>query len=1129
MNERKKHQVIKALILICVAALVIAANADREVAADDKAVSFNRDIRPIFSDTCYRCHGPDRNARKAGLRLDIREEALKKTKSGVIPIVPGNPEESEIVRRIFSNDEFEQMPPKEAHKVLTAQQKETIKRWVAEGAKYAGHWSYQPVRRPAIPEVSNAKAPIRNPIDAFIQERLMREGLQQSPEADRRTLIRRVSLDLTGLPPTPQEVAAFVNDRSPDAYEKIVDRLLAGEHYAEKQAMHWLDAVRYADTAGFHGDNPLPAWPYRDYVLRAFRDNKPFDEFTREQIAGDLMLSVTPDPKIASAYNRMSRTSAEGGLQPKEYLAKYAADRVRTTSSVWLGVTMGCAECHDHKFDPILTRDFYSMKAFFADIKETGLVPDRGRNAFGSKLAMPTERQRRLADELNRQIAWLKSELDEKASQLLSRRPQWEKQVLQSHEAGKLAWQFQRPTSAKSERGATLKIYNDESLLVTVYRGGNLITEQIKGDGLVVASGANPDSETYTVTFKPGAGEWTALGVEVVQDESLPANRLARGADRFVLTEVEAELRQGEGGTEGRRDRGTGRQRDKEAKKAGNSPSVPLSLRPSVPPSPPLPLSFVLATTDGAGQHPENHAMNAIDGDPKTGWGSSYADGRGSFIALRFAQKLQTSADSVITVRLRHDSEIRRATIGRFRIALSSAEYSWPDHTAKTPRPMNGLPEDVLRALREPEEKRTEAQRKTLLDFFKWSSPELQPMVARLAKLEAEFDLLDSQIPRVVVTETMTPAETRVLPRGNFLDDSGEVVEPAIPAVFGKLDIAGRRASRLDLANWIASKENPLTARVFVNRMWRQFFGAGLSKALDDLGSQGEWPTHPELLDWLAAEFMHPSDCGLRIADCGLKMRDWDVKHIIRVIVTSHTYRQSSNPESNPQSAIRNPQSDDPDNRLLARQNRFRVDAEIVRDIALGVSGLLVEKFGGPSVKPYQPERYLAALNFPVRDYSEDRGENLYRRGLYTVWQRTFLHPSLAAFDAPTREECAINRVNSNTPLQALVLLNDPIYVEAARVFAEKILKQGGQTVDARIVWAFERAVSRKPTLPERRRLADLHAKSLARFRRDPQSAKDFISAGDAPVAKNMNAARLAAMTTVARAILNLHETITRN
>jgi Protein of unknown function (DUF1553) len=396
-----------------------------------------------------------------------------------------------------------------------------------------------------------------------------------------------------------------------------------------------------------------------------------------------------------------------------------------------------------------------------------------------------------------------------------------------------------------------------------------------------------------------------------------------------------------------------------------------------------------------------------------------------------------------------------------------------------------------------------------------------------LAKLDAEFDLLDSQISRVVVTEATIPMETRVLPRGNFLDDSGEIVQPSIPVVFGKLDVGSRRATRLDLANWIASKENPLTARVFVNRLWRQFFGTGLSKSLDDLGSQGEWPTHPELLDWLAAEFMHPVECGTRSAECGTKTHDWDVKHIIRLIVTSYTYRQTSIPHS--ASLNQGTEDRDPDNRLLSHQNRFRVDAEIIHDIALSVSGLLVEKFGGPSVKPYQPERYLAALNFPVRDYSEDLGENLYRRGLYTIWQRTYLHPSLLTFDAPSREECTVNRSNSNTPLQALVLLNDPIYVEASRVFAENIIKSGGQTIDSQIAWAFERALNRKPTAPERSALSDLHAKSMNRFRQDPVSARELISAGDSPVAKGVNTLKLAAMTTVARAILNLHETITRN
>jgi hypothetical protein len=599
---------------------------------------------------------------------------------------------------------------------------------------------------------------------------------------------------------------------------------------------------------------------------------------------------------------------------------------------------------------------------------------------------------------------------------------------------------------------------------------------------LVVASGANPENETYAVTFKPGEGQWTALGLEVVQDESLPADRQARGADRFVVTEIDAEMYSaGKGGGKGAAQK----------------------------------LNFVLATTDGAGEWPENHAMNAIDGDPKTGWGCSFADGRGSFIALRLGQKLRTDADSVITVRLRHDSAIRKATIGRFRMALSSAEYSWPDHMAKTPTPMNGVAEDALAALKTPAEKRDDAQNKKLLDFFKWSAPELQPLVIKAARLEAELDLLDSEIPRVMITEATTPAKTRVLARGDFMDESGEVAQPAIPAVFGKLDTGTRRPTRLDLANWIVSKNNPLTARVFANRMWRQFFGAGLSRTLDDLGSQGEWPSHPELLDWLASEFLHP-------AYAAEGAHDWDVKHLIRVIVTSHTYRQSS---------LSNPGLDerDPGDRLLARQSRFRLDAEIVHDVALSVSGLLVEKLGGPSVRPYQPEGYLKALNFPQRDYSADRGPNLYRRGLYTQWQRTFLHPSLMAFDAPSREECAVNRVNSNTPLQALALLNDPTYVEASRAFAQRILKQGGPTVGAQITWAFESALCRPPEAVERRELRELFRKSLLRFKRDPASARAFISVGEATNPKGLSAIRLAAMTVVARAILNLHETITRD
>ncbi|HEV2444415.1 MAG TPA: DUF1549 domain-containing protein, partial [Candidatus Sulfopaludibacter sp.] len=498
-------------------------------------VRFNRDIRPIMADTCFRCHGPDKGSRMAAMRLDIREEALQPLRDGSIPIVPGDPEKSAIVQRVFRTD-GRVMPPPYIHKELTAAQKAAIRQWVAEGAKYEGHWAYQPVQRPAAPEVAGAD----NPIDAFILSRLAREGLHPSPEADRRTLIRRVSFDLTGIPPTPEETAEFVNDKSPGAYEKLVDRLLASPRYAEQQAMHWLDFVRYADTCGFHGDNALPAWPYRDYVLHAFRDNKPFDEFTREQLAGDLIPDATREQRVASAYNRLNRTSAEGGLQPKEYLAKYAADRVRTLSAVWLGSTLGCAECHDHKFDPFKSRDFYSMESFFADITETGLVPDRGAKAWGTQLALPTADQEAQREPLRKQAA-AREKLAAKMESLAAERAAWEKQLLARYDAGELAWKFQRPISAKSENGAALKIYNDEPVNFTYYDGANGTSETMPGDGLVVASGPNPDNETYTVTFRPGEGVWTELGIYIVQDEALPGLRVARGADRVVITEVEAE------------------------------------------------------------------------------------------------------------------------------------------------------------------------------------------------------------------------------------------------------------------------------------------------------------------------------------------------------------------------------------------------------------------------------------------------------------------------------------------------------------------------------------------------------------------------------------------------------------
>ena len=1121
--------------LACLAAAVVGVASIGIAAQTASDVNFDREVRPILSDHCFRCHGPDQSSRVGGFRLDLRDEAVHAQAQGT-PIVPGNPDRSELIARVFSQDSASVMPPGYVHLELTAAQKDILRRWVAQGAKYEGHWAYQPILRPAVPLITPAAA---NPIDAFIRARLAREGLKPSPEADRRTLIRRVSLDLTGLLPSPEQVAAFEADGSPNAYEKLVDRLLASPEYAEQQAIHWLDAVRYADSAGFHSDGTRPVWPYRDYVLRAFRDNKPFDQFTREQLAGDLIPNAAVEQKVAATYNRLNRTSAEGGLQPKEYLAKYGADRVRDLSVAWLGTSMGCAECHNHKFDPILTKDFYAMKAFFADIKEDGLVDDVvGPNAFKPRMPVYQPGEKEAIDALQARIAAAKADLGRRAEALAEQERQWEKDQSARYQAGALAWKYPVPVDV-SARSATLTVQKED----IVEDPKTPSSSRSLGAGMVSVTGANPDNETYNVTIQPGAGKWASLGIETGQDDSLPGANIARGSERFIVTEVDAELS------------GAG---DKPASK----------------------LPFIFAASDVppvAGLSP----MAAIDGDSKTGWGLVGGPrGRGSMLMLRFAEPVTTDADSRMVVHIHQDSDYRRATIGRFRLALASDEYAWPgngrarggrgavadraaeaeaaakvqeakdkasakpaeDAPGKTaiaaPAPPNanrrpapgantpaakpapsvtydGMPGDLAAALDLAPEKRSNDQKQLVLDYFEYSNPQLQPARVELAKLEARNVLLTSLVPEVMVTESVEPRETRILPRGNWMDDSGDVVQPAIPEFLGKLDTGGQRATRMDLANWLVSYSNPLTARAFVNRMWREFFGVGISKNLEDLGSQGEAPVHPELLDWLASEFMRPE---YQAAGA----HPWDVKHLLRTIVMSATYRQSS---------LSTPELDkrDPENRLLARQSRFRIDAESVRDTALEISGLLVRQFGGESVYPYQPEGFLAALNFPKRDWSASRGGDLYRRSVYTHWQRTFLHPSLANFDAPTREECTVNRVSSDTPLQALDLLNDPIFVEAARVFAEDILAKGGKTLDAQLGWAFEHSLERKPDESELKTLRDLHQKAAVHFAADRAGAAGLLAIGDSPVPKTMRPTDLAAMTSVARVVLNLHEAITRD
>ncbi len=815
-------------------------------------VEFNRDVRPILSDNCFLCHGPDKDRRKADLRLDLRDEALRAE-----VIVPGKPDESELVARILSTDPDEMMPPPKSTKRLDARQKEVLKRWVEQGAEYQKHWSYEkPVKAP-IPNGQNA-------IDVLVGRRLAEVGLKPSPEADRRTLIRRLGFDLTGLPPTPEEVKAFVEDTSPDAYERLVDRLLASPHFGERMAIGWLDVVRFADTIGYHSDNPRNVWPYRDWVIKSFNDNKPFDRFTIEQIAGDLLPDANTETRVGSAFNRLLLSTEEGGAQPKDYEARMLTDRVRAIGAAWLGQTTGCAQCHDHKFDPFTMRDFYALGAFFADIEE----PIVGRREEG--MAVPSAEEEQTLATLEAGVAEARTRLEAVAPQLDLAQSQWE-----------------------------------------------------------------ADLSRYAVTLP-----------ELARDsKATPAEKSAARA--------------------------------------------------------------------------------------------------------------------------------------------------------------------VQEALKKDAESRTSKERQAVQTYFRTRATPLFPAEREaVARAERALQAFVDGLPKCLVSvHSATPRTVRILPRGNWMDESGEVVKPALPHDLPQPEATGRDLTRLDLAAWLVWRENPLTARTVMNRLWKQFFGEGLSRRLDDLGAQGEPPSNPALLDWLACEFM----------DSG-----WDVKHMVRTIVTSKTYRQTS---------VATPEllAADPLNRELARQNAYRVDAELIRDNALAVSGLLVAKIGGPSVKPYQPEGYWENLNFPQREYVADQGDAQHRRGLYTWWQRTFLHPSLLAFDAPSREECCAERNRSDIPQQALVLLNDPTYVEAARALASRVLRECSDRPEERLNRAWQLALQRDPLPSEAETVRTLLETHLTHYRADPDAARALISTGIAPTPEGFDVAELAAWTHVARVLLNLHETITRS
>jgi hypothetical protein len=831
------------------------------------SIQFNRDIRPILSDNCFFCHGPDGNTRHADLRLD--------TPDGLsMVIVPNDPEGSHLYRRIATDEVDQRMPPPDSHKQLSPEQIDLVRAWIQQGAVVQSHWSFLPLLplESAVPSSLVSADPPTSPsrvIDAWIDQQLEKNNLTAAPSADRLTLARRLYFDLLGLPPSAKEVAAFVSDTSESAVERLVDQLLESPHFGERMAVWWLDLVRYADTVGYHGDQEVSVWPFRDYVIDSFNGNKPFDQFTIEQLSGDLLPNAGQEQMIASGYNRLGMMSAEGGVQDKEYLAKYIAERVRNVSGTWLGITMGCCECHDHKFDPLTTREFYQMEAFFADIKERGLYAGANSDGnWGPAIRLPSEAQQKQLELMEEEIGKIEAKLAEHTDQLVQGQAEWEQEQL---------------------------------------------------------------------------------------------NRLTAGE---------------------------------------SSPETP--------------------------------------GD-------------------------------------------------------SSGE----------------IPPEIASILKLESEQRSSEQVQQLAEHYRRVTPLLDADRKRLEAVRKSKADLESQIPSTLVTESVQPRPVRVLPRGNWMDDSGELVEPGFPVAISagrSQPTSDRRMNRLDLAKWIVSNENPLTARVFVNRIWKLLFGEGLSRSVDDLGAQGESPSHPELLDFLAGEFIASG---------------WDVKQLIRTIVLSRAYQRSS---------LAPPEAIDADlpNHWLARQGRFRLDAEFVRDNVLAVSGLLVTQVGGPSVKPYQPPGYWAYLNFPTREWKNGSGEELYRRGLYTHWQRQYLHPSLLAFDAPNREECTATRPRSNTPLQSLALLNDPSYVEAARVFAGQLLMMEDKPDVELLEIAFQRALSRSVRDEEVAVLVELLQHARLDYEENVDAVSALLQVGQASVMEGVDRRELAAWTAVTRTILNLPELITR-
>jgi len=1027
------------------------------------SVDFQRVVRPILSENCFHCHGPDANTRMADLRLDTREGVFAKRENGT-PVVPGNLQASLVYQRITQADPALRMPPESSHKVLTDTQKDILKRWIADGAAWKEHWSFVPPSRVS-PPVVKKKEWVRNPVDAFILAKLEAAGLGAAPEAERRALIRRLSLDLIGLPPAPAEVEQFVNDSSPQAYEKLVDRMMASKHWGEHRGRYWLDAARYADTHGIHIDNYREMWPYRDWVINAFNRNLPFDRFTIEQVAGDLLPNRTMDEQIASGFHRCNVTTNEGGAIPEEFEAIYAKDRVDTTGTVWLGLTVGCATCHDHKFDPISTKDFYSMAAFFRNTTQNamdGNIPDTP-----PILVVPKGPDVQRWDQLNREERGL-----------LERMGQARKQP------GKA---FGKWLLSKSR--AELRVPVDPSAQLAILSFGSAASLEHRGqtetvslkDGLALGDG--PRSNSKSLHFGANA-QLEIPGIDAFSSDkafSIATWILSpQNADNFVIaSQMNPEDK----------DRGwlielgarvpmlklTGDERKSISARAEHL----RQLKPGT----------------------WNHLVVTYDGSREQAGMRLYLNGK-SIPALGNATATELRGDIRTGKPLRLGSDGKRyfegGAIAEFRIfnrALTEDEaqltFAWSELQPSLSKQKGQL---------------TEAERENLhLFFLNNQDKNYRGLVAKRQEVDVQQRDIRrrSAVTHVMQERSDSQPMAHILYRGQY-DQPRQPVQPNVPTALPPMPASFPR-NRLGLAQWLVDPSNPLTARVTVNRFWQELFGTGLVKSSEDFGSQGQAPSHPELLDWLAVEFRESG---------------WDVKKFFKLLVTSAAYRQSAQ-------ASEAKLKEDPENRLLSRGPRFRMDGEMVRDYALAASGLLVPTIGGPSVKPYQPQgiwETVAMIGSNTQFYKQDTGDKLYRRSLYTFWKRSAPPASMEIFGAPTRESCTVRRERTDTPLQALVVMNDPQFVEAARTLAQRALKSATGDIDGEINFITTHLLGRAFDANERDITRKAYEDYLQHFVAHPDEAKKLLSVGESKPDKQLAVPESAALTMVANQVMNLDE-----